>query len=408
MAKKFPSFFLGLASVVKAWNHVADATELGRWVTDPAGEGKPILAAFVKPDEPASASFEEEWLKATAWADAESDSDHALVSIDCTSPEQDEACQIEKDMKYPSIYLLEVDRPVVEYRGPRRAAAFLNFVSRRNRPAISELKDAEALVAFKKADETAFVAYLHEEDRGKAGVVFSDVADKYREEFSFGVVYGEELAKEEEKVKGNELPVVVCYKRNGEGEEVTAVVHKKLGEVGELDEWIQQASRSLVSELTVLNHERLLKRNSPMVYVFLPTESERQAMRETLKKAASQYADSLTMVTVDPYEFPHLMPKLGLEPGVLPALAVHQVSKDRIYPYPKDKPISEDAIQKWGKDIFFGLTEPWTPPGKEKKTAGKAHLKGKKGTKRKVTMPNIPDYLKKAGVKINIAGRDEL
>jgi protein disulfide-isomerase A1 len=84
-----------------------------------------------------------------------------------------------------------------------------------------------------------------------------------------------------------------------------------------------------------------------MVYVFALTEPERAEIRVTLRKMARSYYDSLTMVTVDPLEFPDLPEKLGLDP-VFPAGAVHQLSKDRIYPYPKGQAITSSALQQWG------------------------------------------------------------
>lgn len=151
-----------------------------------------------------------------------------------------------------------------------------------------------------------------------------------------------------------------------------------------------------------------------MVYLFAPTEKERQKLRKTLYKFAKSYYDSLTAVVVDPHEFPDLMGKLGLDPDCSsPAGAVHQLSKDRIYPYPRGQPLTPGAIQNWGMDIYNGRVKPWTPPGgkraggeKEDDDSGIVRVANKKvaaGTKRKVvSMANVPR------VKIKIAGRDEL
>jgi hypothetical protein len=70
-----------------------------------------------------------------------------------------------------------------------------------------------------------------------------------------------------------------------------------------------------------------------MVYIFAATEAERSALRHSLKPMARSYYESLTMVTVDPLEFPELQAKLGLEAGVFPAGAVHQISNDRSESY---------------------------------------------------------------------------
>ena len=136
-----------------------------------------------------------------------------------------------------------------------------------------------------------------------------------------------------------------------------------------------------------------------MVYVFAQTQAERDDLRKRLYRFASSYYDTLTSVTVDPLDFPDLMPRLGLEEGVFPAGAVHQLSKDRIYPYPKGAPIDSNALQKWGLDVYQGKIKPWTPPGV---TTTYDDLGPTKYASRKIDIKNIP------GVNIKIAGHDEL
>jgi protein disulfide-isomerase A1 len=122
-------------------------------------------------------------------------------------------------------------------------------------------------------------------------------------------------------------------------------------------------------------------------------------LRKALYKFARSYHDSLTSVVVDPNEFPDLVRQLGLEPDVFPAGAVHQLSKDRIYPYPKGRSFSSDALQRWGLDVYQGRIKPWTPPGV---TTTYEDPGPTRVAARKVLMANIP------GVKIKVAGHDEL
>lgn len=136
-----------------------------------------------------------------------------------------------------------------------------------------------------------------------------------------------------------------------------------------------------------------------MVYVFAPTESERQDLRKQVYKFAKSYYDSLTSVVVDPLEFPELMSKMGLEEGHFPAGAVHQISKDRIYPYPKDNPLTPSALQSWGLDVYQGRIKPWTPPGV---TTTYEDLGPTRVATRKVSIRSFP------GMKIKIAGHEEL
>lgn len=136
-----------------------------------------------------------------------------------------------------------------------------------------------------------------------------------------------------------------------------------------------------------------------MVYLFGSTEAERRELREALSKFAKNYYETLTSVVVDPFEFPDLMGQLGLEPDVFPAGAVHQISKDRIYPYPKGRPFDPKAVQQWGLDVYQGRIKPWTPPGATStyEESGPTRI-----AVQKMSMRTIP------GVKIKIAGHDEL
>lgn len=139
-----------------------------------------------------------------------------------------------------------------------------------------------------------------------------------------------------------------------------------------------------------------------MVYIFAETDAERAELRKELHGFAKSYCESLTCVTVDHLEFPDLQAKLGLEPGVFPAGAVHQLSNDKIYPYPRGREINSQSLQKWGLDVWQGRVKPWTPPGANKESEYKGGQAN--GVKRKLSMANIP------GVNIRIAGQghDEL
>lgn len=136
-----------------------------------------------------------------------------------------------------------------------------------------------------------------------------------------------------------------------------------------------------------------------MVYLFARTEEDRSKLRMEIHSFVKGYYDSLTCVTVDPLEHPELQEKMGLEPGVFPSGAVHQLSKDRIYPYPRNLPVDSQSLQKWGMDVWQGRIKPWTPPGAATAPDDPGPTKR---AKRKVSLANIP------GVTIKIAGHDEL
>ncbi len=134
--------------------------------------------------------------------------------------------------------------------GTNLSGRLLHFVARQKRPAISWSLSGEDLAKFKTADETVFVAYVNPEDPAPAEV-YSDVARQYRDEFTFGVVDDPAVAE----AQGIKVPAVVCYKPL-DGDTVQL---NELDDPGKVDEWVKEASRPVIGELTGLNRQRLLE-----------------------------------------------------------------------------------------------------------------------------------------------------
>ncbi|KAK3313885.1 thioredoxin-like domain-containing protein [Apodospora peruviana] len=352
-----------LLGIVAGWEHVKDAQTL----EDTIAGNDVVLVAY----EPKSTSLEPEWLSASA------EQKKQLVSIDCVSAKA--VCDTYEIAYFPSIVLFKSGKPATQYRGARTARAIIQFLARSKLPTVSEALGAEELSAFKDADDIAFVAFLDPEHVSSAKT-FSEVASRYRDEFSFGTVVDSSVA-EAQNIK---VPSVVCY-RSVDGD--TVVSHF---EPDKLDAWIKDSSRPVLGDLT---------RGWPMVYLFAPTESARQDLRKSLYKFAKDYYDSLTSVVVDPLEFPELMGQLGLDANSFPAGAVHQLSKDRIYPFPKDKALNANSVQQWGLDVYQGRIKPWTLPGV---TTTYEDLGPIKVATRRISMRTYP------GMKIKVAGHDEL
>lgn len=70
----------------------------------------------------------------------------------------------------------------------------------------------------------------------------------------------------------------------------------------------------------------------------------------------------MAWVVVDPFQFPDLMGKLGLETDVFPAAAVHRLSEERVYPYPQGQSFDHELVEQWVLDVQQDRIEPWTPP----------------------------------------------
>ncbi|KAI1773679.1 thioredoxin-like domain-containing protein [Hypoxylon cercidicola] len=360
--------FHALLTVAKAWSHLSES-EFRSMLNE--GDG----------------AIKSEHLE-TEWSLANPEAQLPFVSVDCEA--NPAVCATYGVDSTSTVRLFKQGEVIATYNGPRRASAIISWASRVERPVVSEVSFTE-LEDFKKADETIFLAYLDADDETSKST-FADVAGRYHEEFSFGITTDLDVHTAE----GVTAPSVKCYKPlDGDTHEFTNPT-----DIGALEKFVKEASRPLIGELLPHNHQRFLDRGWSMVYVFATTESERSEIRKELNKVARSYYESLTMVTVDPLEFPSLPAKLGLDPASLPAGAVHQLSKDRIYPYPKGRGWTSSELQSWGLDVWQGRIKPWTPPGV---TTTYNDLGGRiKATQRVSIRNNIP------GVKIRVGGRDEL
>ncbi|KAI0378744.1 thioredoxin-like domain-containing protein [Hypomontagnella monticulosa] len=362
-----------LFTVVRTWEHISE----------------PEFQAAINKDETAivvACNKKTEHLE-TAWSLAIPDAKFPFVSVDCSVNHA--ICASFGVSSSSTVKLLKKGEAISTYIGPRRASALLAWADRVQRPVVSEVS-AETLEEFKKTDETVFLAFLSADDEASK-IAFANVAQRYHEEFTFGMVTDEAALAAE----GATPPIVKCFKPlDGDTHDF-----REVSDTAALEGFVKEASRPIIAELLPHNHQRLLDRGWSMVYVFAATETERSEIRKELHSMARSYYKSLTMTTVDPLEFPDLPAKLGLDPAVLPAGAVHQLSKDRIYPYPKGMGWTSKELQTWGLDVWQGRIKPWTPPGV---TTTYNDLGGRIKATQKISMRNIP------GVKIRVGGRDEL
>ncbi|KAI6087174.1 thioredoxin-like domain-containing protein [Hypoxylon rubiginosum] len=367
--------FHALITIAGAWEHLSESEFRAKL---DEGDGAIVVAYSCKKSE----HLETEWSLAAPEAQL------PFVSIDCDADPG--ICAAYGVGSISTVRLLKQGEAKATYNGPRRASAILSWASRVQRPIVSEVSSAD-LEEFKKADETVFLAYLNADDEASKSA-FAGVAGRYHEEFSFGIITDVNALAAE----GVTAPAVKCYKPlDGDTHEFTNPT-----DIDALEKFVKEASRPVIAELLPHNHQRLLDRGWSMVYVFANTEAERSKIRKELNKVARNQYESLTMVTVDPLEFPSLAEKLGLDPNDFPAGAVHQLSKDRIYPYPKGRGWTSSELQGWGLDVWQGRIKPWTPPGV---TTTYDDLGGRiKATQRVSIRNNIP------GVKIRVGGRDEL
>ncbi|TLD20739.1 hypothetical protein PspLS_08340 [Pyricularia sp. CBS 133598] len=363
---------------ILGWNQIS-----GGDLEKALGSDEPKLIAYL----------EEEWLQAA------SEAPESILAVDCSNNENKNFCASHAGDTYPSVRLFQAASPGSIYQGSKAAKA---------RPLVSELTTPEEYSALLTADEAVFIAYAPTPEHL---ALIQDVAARYRNEFTFGLVADPALIPGE-PTGTTPSPFVLCHRsEDAATSRLPLVKDSSTTSPKDLAAFIEEASRPTIAELTARTHARCLARGAPIVYIFARTAAERALLRASLHRLATGYRDSLTIVTVDPAEFPDLPSKLGLggtagEEVVegRPAGALHQLSKDRVYPYPRGRPVDPRSIQQWGLDVFQGRVRPWTPPGVTTSYDDLGPTRVAAAATRKISIANIP------GLKIKIAGhrQDEL
>lgn len=122
-----------------------------------------------------------------------------------------------------------------------------------SRPVVTTISP-ESIEDFTSLDDVVFIGYISSDD-DTARQSFSAVAQKYRQEFTFG------LASDQTVIEaGNmESPTVMCHVA-GDGETRSS---GSFSEPETLDKFVSEASRRVIEELTCHNHQRLIDVSRP-------------------------------------------------------------------------------------------------------------------------------------------------
>ncbi|KAF6820944.1 hypothetical protein CSOJ01_00379 [Colletotrichum sojae] len=348
------------------------------------------LVAYIRPNDERSEALEPEWTAARSSTDFPMEWIDGFDGNRAAAPGgRRKRCPDFLPNEYPVIRLLRNgEEPGVDYSGPRTSEEILKFIDRAKRSSQTPAQpltpeDAET---FKSADDFVCIATLPPSET-TIRQAFAIVADRYWPEFTFGVLESPDATEAK----------VTCHKRD---DETTHTWTSPPSSEETLKNWILETSRPVITELTPANHQRLLDRGWPMVYILSPSPSVRTSIRADLHTfGRGQYA-SLTAVTADPAYFPDLPGALGLDPeDGYPAGAVHQLSNGKVYRYPRDRGFTPRELQAWGLDVWQGRVKPWTPPGQEEpaeETTGNVRVV----SSHKLKVKDIP------GLKIKIGGRE--
>ncbi|KAI8964803.1 hypothetical protein F5Y11DRAFT_345255 [Daldinia sp. FL1419] len=328
------------AGIAVAWEHSSE-DEFRRAIS---GHNH-ALVAFVEPSTAASQALEPEWTSATE------SGKQSLISVDCASATS--LCKEFDVVSYPALRFFDGHGKMTSYRGPRRASSILSYLKRAVRPAVTVL-DSKNTASFQSSDDHTVVARINPKDQ-HIKVLYDTLASQYRDRLSFG------------SVKTDKATTVACY-NNRDGQQFTI---SDLTSINALPRLVESCLEPVIGEFTRANEMKYLQADKSLVFYFSPSSTEREAYVAAMRSVAKIYKEYLSFVTVDANEYGDLAAPLGLVPGAFPALSVQNPMFGKVFPYPRGREITPEAIGAFLMDISQGKVEAWD--GVLREDAGRAH-----------------------------------
>ncbi|KAI0830959.1 hypothetical protein F5Y06DRAFT_282011 [Hypoxylon sp. FL0890] len=316
-----------LGTTVVAWEHTNE-DEFRRAIS---GHNH-ALVAFIEPSTAASRALEPEWISATETEKK------ALISIDCSSAAS--LCQEFGVISYPALRFFDGHGKMTPYRGPRRASSILSYLKRAGRPSVTSLNSKEKIASFQSGDDYAVVARINAQEP-HIKTAYDKLASQYRDRLSFGLA--------ETKAPST----VSCY-NNRDGQQFDI---SDLSNIDALPKLIESCLTPVIGEFTRANEMKYLQSGKSLVFYFTTTSKERDAYVDSMRSVAKMYKEYLSFVTVDAGEYGDLATPLGL--ASVPGLSVQNPMFGQVFPYPREKKITPEAVGGFLMDIVQGKVKPW-------------------------------------------------
>jgi protein disulfide-isomerase A1 len=271
-----------------------------------------------------------------------------LAKVDCTTDR--EVCNKFEVQGFPTIKVFRNDGSTpADYDGPRKADGIVKFLARQSAPSVSELADVAAVKGFAPSDNIKIVAFVAA-NGDIAG--YTSTASALRNEFSFGVVKGNDAANTEYKVTA---PAVVMFRDFDDG----AVTYT--GDVNDKDaltSFIRAQSFPLVGEIGPENYAKYLERGFNFVWVFIDMDSDKQKqLIEDITPVAKDFRNKLSFVKLDGVKWAEHAKSFGLS-GNTPGLVIEDRQKRKNFVWSEDKPLTAGDLKPWVQGVLDGTIQP--------------------------------------------------
>ncbi|KAI8326695.1 thioredoxin-like protein [Choanephora cucurbitarum] len=261
-----------------------------------------------------------------------------LAKVDCT--ENQDLCQKYGIQGYPTLKVFR-NGDNTDYKGARKADGIVSYMQKQAAPAVAEL-DATNFTEFKNSDRVVVVGYAKDEE---SKAILKSVADKLRDDYLFGIVVDEALAKEHEA----SFPSVVVYKQFDEGRnDLVGALNAEA-----INEFVKKSSVPLLDEIDASNFQFYAESGLPLAYIFHDNADDQKRLVELASPLAKKYQGKINFVHIDANKYGAHADNLALK-QTWPAFAIQHLDTGAKYPLDQSKPISVENLESFLQDYSEG------------------------------------------------------
>ncbi|GKT81496.1 hypothetical protein ColTof4_13919 [Colletotrichum tofieldiae] len=174
---------------------------------------------------------------------------------------------------------------------------------------------------------------------------FHDLATKFRDRYSFGVVW----AKEPDVVS-----TLDCYNNLDEVQRSTQKVFESFNS---LKSFFEICTARLVPEMTHENKGYFTEGKRNVLYHFDFHHDDRLRYSMNVRETAKKHINDLEFVTVDPVNFPEMLANLGLQWN-FPAIALQDKNRGLTFPSKRNENITPDMVEDLIRSVTDGSARP--------------------------------------------------
>jgi protein disulfide-isomerase A1 len=262
-----------------------------------------------------------------------------ITKVDCTEDENKDLCSKHGVSGYPTIKVFR-NGEVSDYEGGRTADAIVDYLEDAQRPAVSELEDAEAHTAFQSVKNVVVVGYFTEKEES-----FDAIGEALRGSAAVGRVVGDELY-------GAENGQIVLYRSFDE----PRIVYDGEMNAEDLASFVAENALPLVGPIGPDNYKDYVERGVPLIWIVVDFDSDATAaLEESARAVAADYKGQMSFVLLDGAKFEGHAKNMGLS-GKWPGIVVDAQPKK--YVFPEETEITQDSLAEFIKNFADGKLTP--------------------------------------------------